>query len=124
MEIENKLKELLVPVFGLPSAEHIKSEQSLVLDLGADSLDFVEIAYVIESNFGVNIKTNQIIIGGANISDEELFEDNILTEKGANLINENNKEIKFKAGHTRRDLFNSITVSDLANIIKTKIKSN
>ena len=123
MEIENKLKELLVPVFGLSSAEEIKSENSLVLDLGADSLDFVEIAYVIESNFGVNIKTNQIIVGGANISDEELFEENILTVKGAELINKNFTENRYKAGQTRRDLFNSITVTDLANIIKAKIKA-
>ena len=71
--IENKLRELLLPVFGLDSVEQIKSQDSLINDLGADSLDFVEIIYILEHHFGVVVKADEIMIKGANINTDDLL---------------------------------------------------
>ncbi len=120
MNIEEKLRELLIPVFGLNTIDEIQPEHSLVLDLGAESLDFVEIAYIVESHFGVALKTNEIMIGGANISPNSLFVDGRLNADGAATLNLNLEQPKFHEGQTRRDLFESITVSDLANLIKLR----
>ncbi len=122
MEIEEKLRNLLLPVFGLNSTDEVQPEHSLINDLGADSIDFVEIIYLIEREFGVIIKTNEIMIGGANINSNDLFVEGQLTEQGAIFLNKNFPESSsdFKTGMTRIDLFCSLTVRDLANIIKKK----
>jgi len=122
MEIIEKLKELLVPVFGLSSADEIKSDHSLVNDLGAESLDFVEITYLIESHFGVVLKTNEIMIGGANVRPDDLFTDGKLTDESVEFLKKTMPNKTFAVGQTKRDLFGSITVEDLAIIVESKMK--
>jgi acyl carrier protein len=54
--VENfdKLKEILVDVLGV-KAEDVKAESRFVEDLGADSLDLVELIMSFEDKFGVEI---------------------------------------------------------------------
>jgi len=73
MNIETKLRELLIPVFGLNTVDEIQPQHSLVSDLGATSIDFVEISYIVESNFGVVIKTNELMIGGITINPDDIL---------------------------------------------------
>ncbi|OFW64570.1 MAG: acyl carrier protein [Actinobacteria bacterium RBG_19FT_COMBO_36_27] len=54
MENFDKLKEVLVNVLGVKE-EDIKSESKFVDDLGADSLDLVELIMALEDKFGVEI---------------------------------------------------------------------
>jgi len=121
MNIEEKFRDLLLPVFALSSIDEIQAEHSLVNDLGADSLDFVEISYIIESNFGVTLKTNTILLGGTNLNPDDLFVEGVLTAEGANILNQNVPNKNFQEGQTRRQLFNSITVHDLVNIIESRM---
>lgn len=121
MTTTDKLRELLIPCFGLNSIDEILAENSLVNDLGASSIDFVEISYIIESNFGVVIKTDELMIGGTSVDPMAIFDEGILTEKGAAMLNESIKSEKFKAGQTRRSLYEAITVADLAHIIEIKM---
>jgi acyl carrier protein len=123
MEIEEKLREMLLPVLGLDTIEEVKPGQSLVKDLDADSIDFVEIIYLIEQNFGVVLKANEMMVGG--INPEEYFSDGKLTREGAELINKNlavedGKE-RYIEGMTKIDLFSAITVRELGHIIKMKM---
>ena len=122
MNIEKKLREILIPVFALNSIEEIQPEHSLVNDLGADSLDFVEIIDLIESNFGVVLKVNEIISGTIKINPDDLFADGILTEEGASLIQKSLPETtgRFRAGLTKKDIFSLLTVRNLVNLIKIK----
>ena len=122
MDIEKKLREILIPVFALNSIEEIQPEHSLVNDLGADSLDFVEIIYLIESNFGVVLKVNEIVSGTIKINPDDLFTDGLLTEEGASLIQKSLPEIRgrFRAGLTKKDIFSLLTVRDMVNLIKIK----
>ena len=122
-EIENTLRELLLPVFGLESVDEIQPEHSLVHDLGAESLDFVEIMYVIERNFGVVLKTREIILGGSKLTEESIFEDGALTEEGVALIKQQfpNHADDIKTGLTKVEMYSLITVRDMAAIIKAKM---
>jgi acyl carrier protein len=54
--VENfdKLKEILVDVLGI-KADDVKAESRFVEDLGADSLDLVELIMSFEDKFGVEI---------------------------------------------------------------------
>lgn len=54
MSIEAKVKEIIVQQLGV-DAEKVTAEASFVDDLGADSLDVVELVMAFEEEFGVEI---------------------------------------------------------------------
>lgn len=53
-EIEKKVKEIIVQQLGV-SEDEVKSEASFIEDLGADSLDTVELVMAFEEAFGLEI---------------------------------------------------------------------
>jgi acyl carrier protein len=59
MEIEKKVNGIIATILGLPE-EIIESEHLLVQDLGADSLDFPEIAMAIEEEFDVTVEEEML----------------------------------------------------------------
>jgi len=54
MENFDKLKEILVNILGVKT-EDIKTESKFIDDLGADSLDLVELIMALEEKFGIEI---------------------------------------------------------------------
>jgi acyl carrier protein len=54
MENFDKLKEILVDVLGV-KAEDVKTESKFIDDLGADSLDLVELIMAFEDKFNIEI---------------------------------------------------------------------
>jgi len=54
MEVEAKVKEIIVQQLGV-DADKVTPEASFVDDLGADSLDVVELVMAFEEEFGVEI---------------------------------------------------------------------
>jgi acyl carrier protein len=52
--IEGRVKEIIVNELGV-EAEKVTSEASFVEDLGADSLDTVELVMAFEEEFGIDI---------------------------------------------------------------------
>ena len=55
-DIEAKVKKIISEQLGVPEAD-VKPEASFVNDLGADSLDTVELVMALEEEFGVEIPT-------------------------------------------------------------------
>ena len=53
-EIESKVKEIIVDKLGVDEAD-VKPEASFTNDLGADSLDTVELIMEFEKEFGISI---------------------------------------------------------------------
>ena len=53
-EIESKVKSIIVDKLGVDEAE-VKNEASFANDLGADSLDTVELIMEFEKEFGISI---------------------------------------------------------------------
>lgn len=122
MSVEDQLRTTLLPVFGFDSVAQIPEDSALVRDLGADSLDFVEIIYLIERDFGVVLKANELVLGGVSVHEDNLFIEGKLTEEGVFLLKQEFPESngKFSAGMTKVELFQSVTVRDLANIIRER----
>lgn len=122
MNIESQLRQTLLPVFGFLSVDQIPETASLVRDLGADSLDFVEIVYLIERDFGVALKTTELVFSGTAVPMDTLFAEGRLTEEGAALLQGKLPESngRFRAGMTKVDLFQSLSVRDLADIIRLR----
>ena len=57
-EIESKVKAIIVDKLGVDGAD-VKPEAGFTNDLGADSLDTVELIMEFEKEFGVNIPDDQ-----------------------------------------------------------------
>jgi len=53
-DIDAKVKKIISEQLGVPEGD-VKSEASFVNDLGADSLDTVELVMALEEEFGVEI---------------------------------------------------------------------
>jgi len=122
MEIESKLRELLMPVLGITTIEKIQPENALVNDLGAESIDFVEILYLIETNFGVKIRIQEITM--IDYASADMPVDGKVTSKIAEKLNKDFKTDKFTQGQTVRDIYENFTVRDLATIISLKMESS
>ena len=54
MELEQRISEIVMDQLGV-SRDDIESESSFIDDLGADSLDIVELVMAIEEEFGLEI---------------------------------------------------------------------
>lgn len=54
MSIENKVQDIIVEQLGV-DADRVKAEASFIDDLGADSLDIVELVMAMEEVFDVEI---------------------------------------------------------------------
>ena len=122
MDIEYKLRELLMPVLGITTIEEIQPENALVNDLGAESIDFVEILYLIETNFGIKIRIQEITM--IDYASVDAPTDGKVTQKIAEKLNADFKTDKFKEGQTVRDIYLNFTVRDLATLIALKMESS
>lgn len=119
MDIEKKLRELLLPVLGLSSLDQIQPDHSLVNDLGAESIDFVEILYAIETNFGVKISIQEISMVDYGAKDAQ---EGVVTEELAEKLNKDFETNRFKAGQTAREIFETFTVRELATVVSRKMQ--
>ena len=54
MSVEERVKEIIAEQLGVKK-EEIKAESSFIDDLGADSLDTVELVMALEEEFGIEI---------------------------------------------------------------------
>jgi len=54
MDLESRIKEIIADQLGV-EVEKLKNEASFVQDLGADSLDVVELVMAFEEEFGIEI---------------------------------------------------------------------
>lgn len=52
--MENKIKNLIAETIGL-SVDKIQNESRIIEDLGADSLDIIEMIMTMEDEFGISI---------------------------------------------------------------------
>lgn len=121
MNIEYRLRELLMPILGISSIEEIRPESALVGDLGAESIDYVEILYVIETQMGIKIRIQEITMTDYGL--EMMPTDGKIDTRLAAQLNNDFKTDHFKEGQTVRDIFNDFTVHDLATIIERKMNA-
>lgn len=82
------LKECLVDCIRVDEDE-IKMDAKLIDDLGADSLDFLDILFSLERKFNIKIKQGEIEkMARQGIPEDEFEENNLLKEKGAERLRE------------------------------------
>ncbi len=112
-------QDILSRVLGMPASD-IAEHHSIVEDLGAESLDFVELNTLVEKAFGLALPTRSVLdhAGRATGSPERFYDPRQgLTEEGAALLAASPyRYAGLRAGTTTYDIFNASTVGNLVNI--------
>ncbi len=123
-EIYEQLKPLLVEVLGV-SADRIQLGSVLVADLGAESIDLLDLSFRIEEHFKVSIEANEIEREAKKRLPGGVYEkDGFLTEEALAEIRRAAPELdpgKLVAGLRKVDLPSLLTVSFFVHLIERKL---
>ncbi len=123
-EIFEEVKEVLVDALGLDDDE-VTEDATLMGDLGAESIDFLDIVFRLEKAFDIKIPREELFPADNLMNNPEFVSGGKLTEKGL-------EEFKARMPHTDfaaiedepdvnriPDLF---TVGSVVNFIEAKLK--
>jgi acyl carrier protein len=123
-EICERLKPLLVEVLGV-SPEKIKPQSVLVSDLGAESIDLLDLSFRIEETFNVTIEANEIERAAAERLPGGVYEkDGRLTDEALAELRQSLPELnpaKLVTGLRKMDLPSLLTVQFFVNLVARKL---
>ena len=124
-EIERKVQEVLVEALGVDEDE-VKTKATLMGDLGAESIDFLDIVFRLEKAFGIKIPREELFPAEDLMNNSEFIHNGKLTEKGLS-------ELREKMPHTDLSEFENdpdinkigdlFTVNAIINYIENKLNA-
>ena len=80
-EIYNKVRETLEDALGVDEDE-VSPEATLAGDLGAESIDFLDIVFRLEKNFDVKIPRGELFPENLTSADASFIQDGVVTSSG------------------------------------------
>lgn len=80
-EVFEKVRETLVDALGVDDDE-VTPEATLIGDLGAESIDFLDIIFRLEKNFDIKIPRGELFPENLAAADSGFVEDGVVTDKG------------------------------------------
>ena len=120
MSIDANVKDIIADALYLEASE-VQLESNLTKDLGAESIDFLDIMFRLEQTFSVKLPKGEIEREARNgLSDDEFAINGILQEKGLERIKASMPEIDpaaFRAGLSVRDIPGLYTVQTFVNLV-------
>lgn len=122
-EIYEKVQSTLVDALGVDE-EDVTRNATLFSDLGAESIDLLDIVFRLERNFGIKIPRGELF--PENISDPDMVEDGKLTPKGLDEIKQRMPYAdlsEFSANPEVDKLFDLYTVDMLVQYVSTKLSA-
>ena len=124
-EIFQEVKEVLVDALGVDDDE-VAAEATLMGDLGAESIDFLDIVFRLEKAFGIKIPREELFPAVGLMTNPEFVNNGKLTETGLN-------ELRDKMPHTNIAVFENdpdinklgdlFTVSSIVNYVGNKLSA-
>ena len=124
-EIFQKVQEVLVDALGVDDDE-VTGEATLMGDLGAESIDFLDIVFRLEKSFGIKIPREELFPIENMMNNPEFVNNGKLTEAGL-------AELRDKMPHTNlatleddpdiNKLPNLFTVNSIVNYIEIKLNA-
>lgn len=122
-EIFGKVQETLVDALGVDEDE-VTPEATLVGDLGAESIDFLDIVFRLEKNFSVKIPRGELFPENLAAADASFVHDGVITKSGI-------AELRSKLPHADVDSFakdpkieniqDLFTVQMIVNFLQAKL---
>jgi acyl carrier protein len=123
-EVEARMRALVADSLALPK-DDVKTESRLFEDLGADSLDFIDIVFSIEKAFGVKVRDSELdFLSRLDFSSPEVMRDGYLTRETLERLGEwlpPLREVAAQDRVTPRDLFSLISVETLCLLVARKL---
>jgi acyl carrier protein len=102
--------------------EQIKPEARLIDDLGADSLDFLDMIFGLEKAFGVRLRDTKLdLLVRADFSQAQLTTDGFLAAESLAKLSEWLPELKGIQKITMREVYSHITVNTLVRLVEEKV---
>ena len=123
-DIYERLKPLLIEVLGI-GPDRIRPESVLVADLGAESIDLLDLSFRIEEAFEVTIEANEIEREASRRLPGGVYEkDGRLTEQALAELRKSLPELdssRLVSGLRKMDLPSLLTVRFFVNLIARKL---
>lgn len=123
-EVFEKVKAALVDALGVDD-DDVTPEATMVGDLGAESIDFLDIVFRLEKAFGIDIPRSELFPDDV-LTNAQYVSDGKVTPTG---IAELEKRMpfadlsKFKQNPVVQDFGNLLTVNDLCRFVEGKVKA-
>lgn len=121
-EVFGKVKTILVDALAVDDDE-VTPEASIMGDLGAESIDFLDIVFKLEKSFGISIDKSEL--GAADLNEnDDYVKDGKLTPVG---LAELKKRMpfcdfsKFEKNPVLQEIGNILTVRDLCRFVESKV---
>src|SRR5262249_34507726 len=123
-EIFQKVQATLVDALGVDE-DDVTPDATLTNDLGAESIDMLDIVFRLERNFGIKIPRGELF--PENVSDPDLVQDGKLTDKGLEEIRQRMPYADlsdFAANPELDKLFDLYTVETLVKYVEGKLAAS
>lgn len=124
-EIFQEVQEVMVDALGVDDDE-VTAEATLMGDLGAESIDFLDIVFRLEKTFGIKIPREELFPAESLMNNPEFVKNGKLTETGLT-------ELRDKIPHTDLTVFENdpdinklgdlFTVDAIVNYVETKLNA-
>jgi acyl carrier protein len=121
-----QVREVLVDALGVDE-EEVTADATLMGDLGAESIDFLDIVFRLEKAFGIKIPREELFPAETMLNNPQLVNNGKLTQKGL-------AELKEKMPHTDTSAFQNdpdinkladlFTVNSIVKFIEAKLPHN
>ena len=124
-EIFAKVQEALVEALGVDDDE-VSREAILVGDLGAESIDFLDIVFKLEKSFGINIERTELAPEDI-LTDSQYVQDGVVTAAGMAELKSRMpwaNMSEFEENPRVQDFGNLLTVGDLCSYVGSEIGSD
>ena len=121
-EIFEKIQEALVDALGVDDDE-VTEDATLVGDLGAESIDFLDIVFRLEKSFDISIPRGELFPEDI-LTNSDYLEDGKITAEG---VEELKKRMPFanldafEKNPVVQDFANLLTVADMVRFVEAKL---
>jgi len=123
-QIESTMRALVADSLAL-SREEVTLDRALFADLGADSLDFIDIVFSIERAFGIKVRDSELdFLSRLDFSSPAVMRDGYLTRETVDGLSEwlpRLREVPDPAAVTPRALFSLVTIETLCVLVERKL---
>jgi acyl carrier protein len=121
-EVFKKVQTALVDALGVDE-EEVTPGATMVGDLGAESIDFLDIVFKLEKSFGIEIPRKELSPEDI-LTNAEFVQDGKVTPAGIAELKRRMPFVdfaKFEANPQVREFSNLLTVGDLCRYVETKL---
>lgn len=121
-EVFEKVKDALVDALGVDDDE-VTEDATMVGDLGAESIDFLDIVFKLEKSFEISIPRDELFPDDI-LTNAEYVQDGKVTAAGIEQLKKRMPFAdlsKFESNPMVQDFGNLLTVSDLCRYVSSKV---